>query len=239
MSIGISKDEARCYITLLKSGSLTANKIASQLGIFPNAVYRIMTRLEHKGFIVILNTSPRSYQSVPFDTALNRNYSLITTKYTKLKRTIDESFAGGGISNLQTNMHIIVGKERYFDEFIAQSRKASQEVLVISIGEPVADEIKLAIRDLLVKNIRVRMIFQKFNKGNESLLKSWIKMGCEVRHFSDSGYHVNIFDEKVSILAASNPDNSDERTATVIESVAVTKTLRTFFENLWTAATPI
>src|SRR3989339_50541 len=65
VTLGLSRDESRCYGLLITRGSLKAGELASEMDIYPNAVYRIMERLEKKGFIVSLDTHPVTFQAIP------------------------------------------------------------------------------------------------------------------------------------------------------------------------------
>src|SRR3990167_2754843 len=65
VKIGLSEDEALAYHTLLRQGSLFAATIAHHLNVLPNAVYRLMGNLASKGFVVQLDTSPKTFQAVP------------------------------------------------------------------------------------------------------------------------------------------------------------------------------
>jgi hypothetical protein len=77
------------------------------------------------------------------------------------------------------------------------------------------------------------------SKDNADLLRSWVKMGLEVRHFKDWGYHLTVIDGKEAILSTNNPKNTEERTSMVIYNAALANALRHYFYSLWDKALPI
>lgn len=126
-----------------------------------------------------------------------------------------------------------------YNTFVEMVKQAEKEILVISIGEPVPDEVKLAHRDALERGVSQKLLFHKHDKGNEDMLRSWMKMGIEVRYYPDWGFHLIVFDGKRSILVANNPKATEERTGIVIYSEGLSRTLRDYFFTIWGKATLI
>ena len=71
VKLGLSHDDVACYIELVHRGSLRASELAQAVNIFPNAVYRIIDRLKQKGFVVVLDTHPVTFQAIPPQVAIN------------------------------------------------------------------------------------------------------------------------------------------------------------------------
>lgn len=123
--------------------------------------------------------------------------------------------------------------------FAELAKQAEKEILVISIGEAVPDDVKLAHRDAKERGVVQKLIFHLYDKTNEEILRSWIAMGVEVRHYPDWGFHLMVFDGKRSILVTNNPKETAERTGMVIYSEGLSKSLRDYFYSVWKKATPI
>jgi len=103
---------------------------------------------------------------------------------------------------------MVVGKRAMFETYVGLSNHAKEEILVISIGEPVPDEVKIANRDAQERGVKVKFLVHQFNKENAELLRSWVRMGLAVRYSKDKGFHLMVFDGKRSLLAANNPQQN-------------------------------
>lgn len=240
VKLGLSIDTSRCYLALFQSGPLSSKDIANHVGILPNVVYRITKTLIDKGFIVQLDTYPKTFQAIPFEIAIK---SLIHKKIHDLEKSQLSLIASlkqhPDSINQQTKVDILTGRDTMMSTYVELAKKSNKEILIISIGEPVSDDIKLVNRDLLEQGISIKFIVHTYNESNQNLLRSWIKMGLEVRYMKDWGYHLVIFDENTSILSTNNPKNTEERTSMVIHSSGLSHALRTYFFTVWKNALPI
>ena len=238
VKLGLSSDEAQCYIELIKQGSLTTAQLAQKIGILPNAVYRLVRKLQERGFVTILNTYPVTFQAIPPSTAIESYVGQKNKEFEEIKinsiRSLEENQA-----STPTKVDIIVSQKGLFDKFIELSEQVMREILVISIGESVPDELKLACVRAHQRGIKIKFIFHVHNKENAELLKSWVKMGMEVRHFKDGGYHLNVYDGKIAILVTNNPKNTKERLGMVFYNERLANSLRDYFYNIWDRATKI
>jgi len=238
ITLGLSRDEARCYTLCLSQGSLKAGDLASQMDIYANAVYRVMDRLEKKGFVVSLDTHPTTFQAIPADIAVS---SYINRKQQQLEEMKTRSLQQFSRQDhpTQTNVDIQTGKNQMFETYIKLAKQAKQEICIISLGEPVSDEIKLTNRDALERGVKMFFISHQYTKENQQLLQSWIRMGMEVRHMQGGGFHLQIFDRKIGVLTANNPKNTAERTSMVIYNEGIASVLRDYFTSVWEKAAHI
>ncbi len=238
VTLGLTKDEARSYVLLVSEGSLAAGDVALHLNILPNAVYRVMGRLQTKGFIVILDTHPATFQAIPTDIAISSYINRRQQQLEEMKTRSLHQFSRQDHPT-QTNVDIQTGKHQMFETYIKLAKQAKQEICIISLGEPVSDEIKLTNRDALERGVRMLFIAHQYTKENQQLLQSWIRMGMEVRHVQGGGFHLQIFDRKIGVLTANNPKNTAERTSMVIYNEGIASVLRDYFASVWEKAAHI
>jgi hypothetical protein len=114
--------------------------------------------------------------------------------------------------------------------------KAKKEVLIISIGEQIPEEIVLGNRDAIARGVQVKMICHRYNQENKQLLESWQKMGWQIRHYPDWGFHLVVTDGINSILSVNNPKNTSERTGLEFFSSGLSRALRDYFYSVWKKA---
>jgi sugar-specific transcriptional regulator TrmB len=232
---GLTKEQSSLYLLLLSKGSMTALAIANEQGIFANSVYRATKALIQNGLVVELDVTPKQFQAVP------PNVGLVQLAENKIEQL--EQLSENLIQQLPTkenpnrlNMELLTGREELFSKFVELAEDSTQEMLVISIGEPVPESIWNITQESLVKGVKPKFIFHKHDKENIMLYKRWQAMGVPVRHLPSEGYHLNIFDHSAAILSASNPQQSKERSGVVIYNEAIIGMLHTYFFQQWNIA---
>lgn len=236
--LGLTRDEISIYKLLLSRGGSSARDISEHHGIIVNSVYRSTNALINMGLVKALDVKPTQFQAVPPSMAIKK---LAEKRIKKIKKG-SESVIG----NLDTrkdpnrlNMDLMTGREELFENFVELAKVAREEILVISIGEPVPESIWSVIKESLDRGVETKFIFHKHDKDNILLIKRWRAMGVPVRHIPNEGYHLNIFDHNAAILSASNTSQSHERTGVIIYNDAIIEALRAFFFQQWALAKPV
>ena len=232
VKLNLSRDQAKAYLYLIQNGSQSAHDLGKGIGVLPNAIYRLMRTLQDKGFITKLDTTPVKFQSVPPSQAITAHIENTRRNLEQSSLSIIKSLEHVQDSIAQTRIEITTGRAAMFAKFIELAGNAKQEILVISIGETVSDGIKLVTRDALERGVKAKYLFHVYNKENEAILKSWTRMGVEVRHSPGNGYHLMIFDGLLSFIVANNPEETAERTGMVFHSEGLTTAHREFFYSL-------
>lgn len=239
VKLGLSPHEARVYQALFKEGSLSAKEVAKRIGVLPSATYRLLEKLTEKGFVSTTGRYPKVYRAISPSIALDF--------FTKRRILETEALKSQAIKELsqkktkirETEINLITSRYEIFMSYAEMARKAKKEILIISIGEPVPDEVLLANRDALEKGVKVHMIAHKYDKENRDLLKNWQKMGWEIRHYPDWGFHLIVFDGQNSLLAVNNPEDPRERVGMQIFSPGLSKALRDYFYSVWEKAVKV
>lgn len=239
VNLGLSEKESLSYLTLLQGGALSASEVAKRINALPNAVYRLMGGLEKRGFVVDLGGRPRRFQARPPEAAFNAFLESQAVVIERAKTAALESLTKAPRRAAPTRVDLVTGQEEVFAKAVEMYNETKEETLLISIGEPVSEELMLAIRDALERKVKMKMIAHKYDKTNKGLLSSWKKMGVEVRHFPDWGFHLLVCDAKRVLIAANNPENTKERTGIVFGSPALAKAMRDYFQTIWRKAEEI
>jgi sugar-specific transcriptional regulator TrmB len=233
--IGLSKQEAKVYLVLLNNGSLNAKKLAKLLNIIPNSIYRLLIQLQNRKLITVSGKYPSIYKAISPSIALDVFTSNKVIEINSIKDVLIQSLTQPA-KNDQSRIDIIHGQSEFFLNYSQFAGSAKSQILIISIGEEVSEEILLANRDAIAKGIKIWFIAHKHNENNHYLLLNWIKMGLEVKHFPDSGFHLVVFDKKISLLAVNNPDNTNDRTGLLIYNSGLSKALSDYFYSIWEKA---
>lgn len=238
VELGLSTDEVAIYSLLINKGGLSAKALSEHSNIIVNSIYRSTKSLAEKGFIKELDVTPKQFQAVAPSIAVAQYIAKQISRLEEIQNSAAvQSITGNNPHRL--NMDILTGRTELFDEFVLHASTAKQEILVISIGEPVPETIWSVTKDALSRGVDHKFIFHKYDKENIMLIKHWTAIGVPVRHISNEGYHLNIFDGRVAILSASNKKQSKERTGVVIYNEAIVEALRTYFYRQWSIARPV
>ena len=238
LELGLTGEESQIYSLLLTKGSLTASAISDHTGIIVNSIYRSSDVLRNKELIKILDIKPKQFQAVTPSLAIAK---LAEKQIETIKDVSQQAIANINVQENpnRLNMDLMTGREELFERFVELAKQCTQEILVISIGEPVPEAIWSVIKESVAKGLKTRFIFHKNDKENALLIKRWRAMGVPVRHIPSEGYHLNVFDHSAAILSASNTSQSHERTGVIIYNEAIIEALRTYFFQQWTIAKPV
>ena len=234
--IGLTKQEAQAYLFVLQKGSVTATSCAHGIEAPRTTIYRLLSGLVDKKFIIELKTAPARFQAELPVVAIPRYISFTTKELSRFSKAAISQTESLFHSNRHTRIDLLTGKDEFFKTYCAMAPKANSEICIISIGEPIPDEIKLVNRDALDKGVSIKFIAHKYGKENETLLASYVRMGYEVRHYPDWGYHMALFDNQKGILSVNNPKRTEERTSMVIYSADMIRALKMFFFTVWEKA---
>lgn len=234
IKLGLSRDAARCYQVLVRDGSLSAQEIAIKIGVYPNAIYRLIRKLIVLKIAVKLDAYPAYFQAVPLSAALETLTQSKITELDNLKTLTKFDIGRHPFSPISpTDIKIISGQEAMMQNYVDLIKDAKSEILIISIGEQVPDEVRLADRDALQKGITIKFIIQKYDKNNKGIIDAWVKMGIEVRLYPESGYHLMIADGNRCILSSSNIQNTEERNSVIINGAGLSRAMRNYFYSIW------
>lgn len=238
VNLGLSQLEARIYELLLQEGASNIKYLAKKLKLLPNVLYRITEKLINKGLITSSGSYPAIYKAVSPSIA----FDIYAKNKIREIEIIKESFLANTakiINSDQTRIDIIKNTRNFFLEYANLAASSKKEVLIISVGEDVPEEVLLANRDALEKGVNIKFIAHKYEKSNRDLLLRWKKMGLAVRHFKDSGFHIVVIDKSISLLAVSDPNNSNDRMAMKIYSKGLSKAFTNYFDSIWQKAEEI
>lgn len=239
VNLGLSKQEALVYLVLLNEGALPAKEIASKIDVLPHSIYRTAKNLEQKNLVGVLKTSPLTFQAI--------SPQLAFTSFIK-ERTIGLQKEADKLSHLlsqkksihhPTQIDFVFGKHEIYISSREKVNKTKKELLIISIGEPIPQDLMLAIRNAIKRGVVIRMIVHKYDAKNKAILDNFIKNGYEIRHYPDWGFHLIVYDGKSSLLIVNDPKDTKERVGMQIFSEGLSKAFRDYFYSTWNKAVEI
>jgi sugar-specific transcriptional regulator TrmB len=244
--LGLSAVEAGIYLTLLKSGPLSASAIAIATQIPRTSVYPTLASLVDKGLIEDGAEHGSRFSAVPPDAALS---ALIAREEETLRR--------------RSNLVRELAKE--FSE-IAESNGSSSEELVQVLRNPHAVAERLSRLELeaehrieafvkppffnrtgnspqakaMRRGVRVRAVYDKQALEDPAIkpfLKDWVSGGEEMRVYESSLPHkMVIIDSRTVLLPLIMP--GDQPKSILIRNAELGETFSLAFQHVWERSAP-
>ena len=261
-TLGLTEYEAKAYITLLKYGTLTAEKI-SELGKIPlPRVYDTISELQKKGFVLVGQTRPKRFKPVPPDRAIGMfmeyQRKQLTHELEGMKtRAQDAVKALKGVESVavQQEGFNIWSMERRgnLTKFLMENEKhAKEEVLSFSGDMSWIRELGPTLKDAVRRGVKVKILVHE-PKGQKNVLeniKLAKKLGCEVKTGFGGMLRGQIIDGKTALLATKvtekgvNPIESGEPGTDVnkkyelmiMDNPAMVRAFREYFFFWWKEA---
>lgn len=223
---GLTRVEARVYLTLLELGSASANDVARKSGIHRRSVYDAMERLIEKGLAAFIKSNNRRIYQV-------EDPERLLTRLDDQKRDVQQALPQLKIKYEMSRVHQETlfyrgkaGLRTIFDDQIREGK----DVLVVG-GNMNASEIVKAYfpkytRMREEKKIKLRILYSGSGKRRVSSIPL-----SEVRYLP-TGFGslaaTNVWGDKVAIILwTENP------MAILIKNNEVAKAYRDYFELLW------
>ena len=227
--IGLEKDEVKVYLALLKLGSITATKVASETKIYRTNVYRLLDSLISKGFVSYILKNNVKYFSASNPKKLLDDHK---RKEDNLKKIIPalESLA---LKNYEdVSVEVFKGKEglisvlKYIlrtgkDYFVFGEEGKFQEVLPVFIEQ--------FLRDLKHFGLKEKILSKESLKKKIILTKN-----SNIRYLHDKFFSPTmtvVFGSNVAIFTWEEPYH-----AILIKSKSMALSYKSYFEGLWSLA---
>lgn len=237
--LGLTKQESRIYVSLLKENKATAKAISLSLRIPVQAVYRSCHNLNRLGFLGEQKVRPIEFIVVPEKLSIPSYIKNREKIFENITRDLFSQHNHRGEKASPTKINLIFGEKEMFDSSERSFKAAKNEILVISIGQELPPELLLAQKNAIQRGVVSRMIAHKSDRENQQVLRSFKANGIEVRHYKDGGYHMVIVDGKVAMVAVNNPKNTKERVGIEFYSESLSAALREYFYSVWEKAKPV
>ncbi len=245
---GLTKTQAKIYITILALGVASASEIAALSKIRREEIYRIIPKLEKQGIVTRKLKTPRKFSAIKPEKATQL---LTRTKLKTMKEEIDKldekkvSLA----SKLKTielpiqlddpSIDVISKHDNVIMKLMEMAKNAKRQIDAIVTFE----ELKIAymnhpkkLRERLLKRVKMRMITESheldaFTKESIQLSKANNNL-IELRQVEKLPFHLLIVDDKEAMWGELKPKNQNPQSLWTndLTQIAI---LKMFFESLW------
>lgn len=230
--LGLTDNEVRIYLLLLKEGMMNPSEISQKLGLHRGYVYDALERMQEKEVISsILNNNKKYFQA----TSPENLVELLKFRLEGFQKIVPELFKMANIPKEDTKVELHKGKRVYrilLKDIIA-TLKNNEEVLLVGVDE-----------ELLLEEVEPIYLRQYFNTIKEKKIREKVIMKKGKKKFKISNVSHRFLDEKfigntdqliygnkVAIFLMGNPYY-----LILIENKEIAETYRKQFSLLWNIA---
>ena len=250
ISLGLSENEAKTYITLLAKNSMNVGEIAKISGVPRPKLYEILTRLIEKGLCTEKIGKVKRYRIVDPNIATEK---LIKDYQEQLeqKKIIAQNFSNAVSSIYQRNINktdlldyieVLKDKKKIYKRWLSLQSETKQEILAFTkppYTAPFTDDIDKEI-NILNSGVKIRSIYEYGEIIKEEFVKMvslWVNAGEEARVVKELAIKMAIFDEKITMIALNDPISlKSSITTMIIKHSGFAKAQKYMFESVWDKA---
>lgn len=225
-TMGLTEYEAKAYITLLKYGTLTAEKI-SELGKIPlPRVYDTISELQKKGFVLVGHSRPKRFKPLPPEKAINM---FLEFQRKQLNQELENmKVRAQGVIKALKGVESMVTQQEGFNiwslerrgnltKFLMDNEKnAKNEILSFSGDMSWIKELAPTLKDAIKRGVKVKVLVHDPPTKTAVLenIRLAKKIGCEVRTGFGGMVRGQVIDGKSAFIAT----KTTERGVNPIES---------------------
>jgi len=238
--LGLTDNEIKIYLTLLRVGTSTAYEISQKTGIYRVHVYDKLDQLIDKGLVTHVYRGAKKYfQATPPEKIkhyLDDKKRALELQEQELDAVMPELEAMANLPREDTRVEVFKGAEglKYFLKDIIKTKK---EVCITGIDDARYQEalpvfMKQYFRDLRLHKITERVITAR--RKNIFLFDKKIAPTTTYRFLEATQFNQTntfIYGDKVVIVTWGTPP-----TAIMIQNKGIAETYRNHFEHLWKIA---
>jgi sugar-specific transcriptional regulator TrmB len=244
---GLTDNEAKVFMHLLKLGPMKASEIGLSLGISRTEVYNILTSLQNKGIIEASLDRPAKFSAIGFEKALDILIEAEKRRVMTMEKSKEELMEIWKTVRVpskveeQEKLQLLKGIEQIYARFADMLDEAKEEVNIVALRTELVRAYNAGIlqklRNLSKDNVRIQILTHGIS--GTSSITSFLKKHAEVievKTMSLSAPCFVIVDNKQLLLFTKPPGVSraerKEATAIWTNSDALVQSLKKLFRSM-------
>ena len=250
---GLSKNEARVVTFLAKRGAEKASLVARALKLNRTETYRTMRNLQRRGLVEASLEQPVRFQAAPFSRCLS---ILITERKNKTaaleqrSNLLEREFES---LNIETGapaferFQVLEGRGRIGQKFLFMCESSKLQIDLITMSSDLAGaggRVLLDNLSILAKRGRKIRVITDINTSEARLVEQFQNL-ISFRHLDLARRpvpRVSIIDDTEALFGIGGAEETaaqaSEQVSLWISSRSFVRNLRTYFNDIWSSATP-
>ena len=251
MSFGLSEDEAKYYVFISLMGPIPISNLVRRFDTNRVRIYRVLEKLEERGFIGKIIGRPVRYIAKPIDETTHEAIEDLSKKLSDLEALQEEIIVqwnkiaqGVEPQSEEPRFRMHQGRQQIYDQLIQICGRAEEEILFITTEK---DMHRLALfgfdeylKPLIKKGIHLKLLTQVESVDFEEIGNYYNFV--QIRHVPlPSPVRLLILDNSEILVTVSMDDsmnmNTQNDTSLWTNSESFITVLRVFYDALWKLAT--
>jgi sugar-specific transcriptional regulator TrmB len=249
--LGLTSNETKIFWTLCQMGPATAKTISKSTGVAREIIYQIMPKLQEKGLIEVMITTPKKFRAIPMNKSLGLLLKSKTEEYKKLEVKVDllsRAFKGNdsneGLQTEDSSFVLIPERESVVKRINEAIEVAERSIdLVLSwkrFSQGTASVFAESIKSALNKNVKVRFVVEnpgKAKSANYAFQFCRKSPTCQTKFIPNRPQTVlGIYDEKELFVIANPQKDLYGSPALWTNNQSLISLVQDFFDILWITA---
>jgi sugar-specific transcriptional regulator TrmB len=172
---GLSKYEAKAYLTMIDKGSLAASEIAYYSNLPRTKVYPTLKKLEKKKLSAISQKKPLICSAIPPEEAFGEIVELHERRLKNMKKIVDKlrriNEEGQNPTGSEERRYLVIDPKSALEKVgnLIASSKSSISAILDVWGIRLISQCKLSLIRAVTNGIKIRLVIANQCIGNESL----------------------------------------------------------------------
>jgi sugar-specific transcriptional regulator TrmB len=231
----VSRQATSIYKLLNNGRVLTAQEIADELNVLPNAIYRAAKKLVDLGIVEQVETYPTRFKAIPGQTALNLYTMGAIQDFRREFGLVAQAAQTDGVPSIS----LLKDRKSMLRQDSRDARAAKYSIDFIVSGHEVPDETILAFRKAITVGVTVRMIVHQKEQAYSRQTKEWQKIGVDVRFLPGLDMRLFIYDKRIVYLTSYDPKNPGSAFGVRFNYPPLALQMSQLFEQNWERAKTI
>jgi sugar-specific transcriptional regulator TrmB len=246
--LGMTTTQAKVYLSLAKSKSLTAHAIAKIARIARPDVYRILPMLEEAGFVERVIASPLEFHAIPIDTCISTLMQKRIMKTAELQKKATsiakEFYRNPENEEIDEKFEIILipNKEAIFTKAEKMIKSVREQICFLGLPKRMnswLSQYSPHLEKALARNVDIKVIMPKIEniKPSEALKKMGKYPNFQLKFASkEPEVGFSVWDKKEALISTSAVDTPFPFPTLWSRNKAIVALSQNYFDLLWNEA---
>lgn len=235
--LGLSEYEVRVFLTLVIGGPANYRVISRQSDVPTGKIYQVLSALEARGFVEVIQEKPKIWRAVEPKKALRRRLKQLEEDAFELEHKIRDVLPtlqlryGLKHDIIQGVVSEILVNSNSFSKSIQETLlRASDEVLIVTPSFDVKLHEEDVFRRLLERGVLIRMICSDVDENSKTILERLLRSGLNVRIQDVLADKYYVVDDNYAFTFV---NRSDEDVCLQMQGSPLCRVLKARFEERW------
>lgn len=248
-SLGLTTDEARCYLALLARGRLSATELSAATSVTRGRIYDIVRGLLVKGAAVEAATRVRSFEAVPARVALTNlldrrrgELASLETTAEQLTVVLDATAAPSAEQVLPSVVDVLRHRATVIERCQQLVASCEQEMLFFVRNTQQVSGDLVSEEAALDRGVAMRALFESslLDTPYIETMQRFVSIGAQARHVPILPCRMTIVDQRITLLALQEPPmQAVDFTALAFTHQGIATVATIAFDRIWETAQAI